>query len=106
MQLSQEILAQLYHHNNKPDVAEIKPVTRRARNAPVDPNEWEGGRSRRMLHAVYIISFLCLLRFDEALKIQMQDIRWLNETSFELTLPFRKTSQYGGIPSQFPDDLH
>jgi hypothetical protein len=93
----QEILARLYHHNNKPEVSVIKPVTRRRRNAPVDPNEWGGGRSRLMLHAVYIIAFLCLLRFDEALKIQLQDIRWIDETSFELTLPFRKTSQYGGM---------
>jgi hypothetical protein len=92
----QEIIAALYHHNNKPEVAEIKPVRRRKRNEPVDPNEWGGGRSRLMLHTVYVISFLCLLRFDEALKIQLQDIRWLDESSFELTLPFRKTSQYGG----------
>lgn len=69
---------------------------RRNRNAPVDINEWGGGRSRRMLHAVYVIAFLCLLRFDEALKIQLQDLRRLSETSFELNLPFRKTSQYGG----------
>jgi hypothetical protein len=91
-----EILARLYHYNNRPDVAEIKPVKRRKRNAPVDIHEWGGGRSRLMLHAVYVIAFLCLLRFDEALKIQIHDIRRLSETSFELNLPFRKTSQYGG----------
>lgn len=94
--MSKEILEELYYYNNQPEVAEIKPITRRKRNDAADINEWGGGRSRKMLHAVYIISFLCLLRFDEALKIQLQDIRWLNESSFELTLPFRKTSQYGG----------
>ncbi|KAF8173373.1 DNA breaking-rejoining enzyme, partial [Mycena galopus ATCC 62051] len=106
--ITPEILARLYHYNNKPEVCVIKPVTRRQRNAPVDPNEWGGGRSRLMLHAVYVIAFLCLLRFDEALKIQLQDIRWINETSFELTLPFRKTSQYGEIKPfvlhEFPED--
>ncbi|KAJ7691887.1 hypothetical protein B0H17DRAFT_934540, partial [Mycena rosella] len=81
----QEIIAALYHYNNKPEVAEIKPVRRRKRNEPVDPNEWGGGRSRRMLHTVYVIAFLCLLRFDEALKIQLQDIRWISKSSFLLT---------------------
>ncbi|KAF8179760.1 DNA breaking-rejoining enzyme [Mycena galopus ATCC 62051] len=106
--ITPEIIARLYHYNNKPEVAEIRPVTRRKRDAPVDPNEWGGGRSRVMLHAVYVIAFLCLLRFDEALKIQLQDIRWINETSFELTLPFRKTSQYGEIKPfvlhEFPEE--
>jgi hypothetical protein len=92
----QEIIANLYHHNNKPENAEIKPVTRRMRGAAVDPNQWGGGRARCMLHAVYVISFLCLLRFDEALKIQVHEVRRLSEKSFALTLPFRKTSQYGG----------
>ncbi|KAK7053588.1 DNA breaking-rejoining enzyme [Favolaschia claudopus] len=95
--ITPEILAALYHYNNLPEVREIKPVTRRKRTEPVDPNQWGGGRSRLMLHAVYVIAFLCLLRFDEALKIQLQDIRRINEHSFELTLPFRKTSQYGEI---------
>ncbi|KAJ6631661.1 DNA breaking-rejoining enzyme [Mycena sp. CBHHK59/15] len=92
-----KILHKLYHYNNKPEVSEIKPVKQRKRNAPVDINEWGGGRSRRLLHAVYVIAFLCLLRFDEALKIQAQDIRRIDESTYELTLPFRKTSQYGDI---------
>ncbi|KAK7033784.1 DNA breaking-rejoining enzyme [Favolaschia claudopus] len=54
--------------------------TRRKRTEPVDPNQWGGGRSRLMLHAVYVIAFLCLLRFDEALKIQLQDIRRITNT--------------------------
>ncbi|KAJ7210194.1 DNA breaking-rejoining enzyme, partial [Mycena rebaudengoi] len=95
--ITPEIIFSLYHHNNKPEVAKIKPITRRQRNEPVDINEWGGGRARLMLHAVYVISFLCLLRFDEALKIQCQDIRRINESTFELSLPFRKTSQYGDI---------
>ncbi|KAJ6533268.1 DNA breaking-rejoining enzyme, partial [Mycena sp. CBHHK59/15] len=95
--ITPEILRKLYHYNNKPEVSKIKPVKPRKRNAPVDVNEWGGGRSRRLLHAVYVIAFLCLLRFDEALKIQAQDIRRIDESTYELTLPFRKTSQYGDI---------
>ncbi|KAK6969681.1 hypothetical protein R3P38DRAFT_2587439, partial [Favolaschia claudopus] len=95
--ITPDVLAALYHFNNRPEVSEIKPITRRKRSEPVDPNQWGGGRSRLMLHAVYVIAFLCLLRFDEALKIQVHDIRRINDSCFELTLPFRKTSQYGEI---------
>ncbi|KAF7321720.1 DNA breaking-rejoining enzyme [Mycena kentingensis (nom. inval.)] len=92
--ITPEILEQLYHHNNQPGVGDIKPVVRTKR-ANKNRNDWGGGRMRRLLQAVYVISYLCLLRFDEALKIQIHDIRLLNDHSFELTLPFRKTSQYG-----------
>ncbi|KAK7013482.1 hypothetical protein R3P38DRAFT_3322511 [Favolaschia claudopus] len=53
-------------------------------------HEWGGARARRLLALAYILAFLCLLRFDEVLKIQVHDIEWL-------TLPFRKTSQFGGV---------
>jgi hypothetical protein len=53
-----------------------------------------------MLHALYTISFLCLLRYDEALHIQVHDIvpeiMENGRTRLKLTLPFRKTDQYGG----------
>ncbi|KAF7308877.1 DNA breaking-rejoining enzyme [Mycena kentingensis (nom. inval.)] len=94
--ITPEILEQLYHHNNQPGVGDIKPIVRTKR-ANKNRNDWGGGRMRRLLQAVYVISYLCLLRFDEALKIQIHDIRRLNEHSYELTLPFRKTSQYGDI---------
>ncbi|KAF7357671.1 hypothetical protein MSAN_01363700 [Mycena sanguinolenta] len=41
--ITPEIIGRLYHHNNKPEVAEIKPITRRKRTAPADINEWGGG---------------------------------------------------------------
>ncbi|KAJ7348372.1 hypothetical protein DFH08DRAFT_658618, partial [Mycena albidolilacea] len=44
--ITPEIIAKLYHHNNQPANAEIKPVKRRTRGAPVDPNQWGGGRAR------------------------------------------------------------
>lgn len=60
-------------------------------------NNWGGGLSRRLVQAVYTIAFVCLLRIDEVLKIQFQDIELFGDTALKLTLPFRKTNQYGGM---------
>jgi hypothetical protein len=51
-----------------------------------------------MLQCIYIISFLCLLRFDEVLKIQAHHLEVVEEASgqIRLTLPFRKTHKFGG----------
>jgi len=51
-----------------------------------------------MLNAIYSIAFLCLLRFDEALKIQAHHLEVVDEGRGEikLTLPFRKTHKNGG----------
>ncbi len=55
---------------------------------------------RIMLHALYLISMLCLLRYDEALHIMWSDIftqqREGNKYRIELRLPFRKTHPTGG----------
>ncbi|KAJ7362938.1 hypothetical protein DFH08DRAFT_664383, partial [Mycena albidolilacea] len=59
-------------------------------------DDWGGARARRFLTLAYALSFLCLLRFDEVLKIQMHDIEWISDTCIKLTLPFRKTNQFGG----------
>jgi hypothetical protein len=57
---------------------------------------WGGGRARRLLQAAYVISFLCLLRIDEVLKFEMHHIEFISDTKIKLTLPFRKTHQFGG----------
>jgi hypothetical protein len=68
--------------------------------APVvwNDNTWGGGRLRLMIQCVYTIAFLCLLRFDEVLKIQAHHLEVIDEGRGEikLTLPFRKTHKYGG----------
>ena len=68
--------------------------------APINANDdhWGGGRLRLMLNAIYSIAFLCLLRFDEALKIQAHHLEVVDEGKGEikLTLPFRKTHNTGG----------
>jgi hypothetical protein len=44
-----------------------------------------------------MLAFTCLLRFDEVLKIQSHDIHIIQEGNMlEVTLPFRKTNQFGG----------
>ncbi|KAJ7900693.1 hypothetical protein B0H14DRAFT_3753009, partial [Mycena olivaceomarginata] len=87
----QETLRKLYDFNHQPEVAEIKDYA-----AGSGPHEWGGGRARRLLELAYVLSFLCLLRFDEVLKIQMHDIEWISDKCIKLTLPFRKTNQFGG----------
>ncbi|KAJ4471745.1 hypothetical protein C8J55DRAFT_434789, partial [Lentinula edodes] len=72
------------------------------RNAPKDPMYWGGCRARALLHLGYTLSFCDLLRIDELLKIQVHDIEMdenaeTGMTTITLTLPFRKTSQFGGM---------
>jgi hypothetical protein len=52
-----------------------------------------------MLQCIYSISFLCLLRFDEVLRIELKDIEVVDKLKgqIKLTLSFRKTNQTGGI---------
>ncbi|KAH8978534.1 DNA breaking-rejoining enzyme [Lactarius hatsudake] len=62
-----------------------------------DEDQWGGPRARQQLHLAFTLAFSCLLRVDEVLKIQSHDIVLLDDHTFELTLPFRKTSQFGDI---------
>jgi hypothetical protein len=44
------------------------------------PEDWAGHSFRGMLQLLYIVSMLCLLRYDEALRITWQDVKL--ETEF------------------------
>ncbi|KAG2368461.1 hypothetical protein BDR07DRAFT_1448301 [Suillus spraguei] len=96
------------------------------------PEDWGGFLIRMMLYLLYLVSFLCLLRFDEALRITWHDVsfqvkdpllkgHWIDATRkifnqgifkgsdfrVRLMLPFRKTHQHGGIaPFHFYADIH
>lgn len=63
-----------------------------------EDQQWGGARLRVMLQCIYAIAFLCLLRFDEVLRIELKDIEVIDKWKghIKLTLPFRKTHQYGG----------
>lgn len=64
------------------------------------PEDWGGSIVRVMLQLLYLVSMLCLLRYDEALHIMWCDVYF--ETLADgaqrvrLELPFRKTHQNGG----------
>jgi integrase len=58
-------------------------------------HKWGGPLTRRVAQSIYIIMFLCLLRVDEVLKIKMEHIVF-EDRKVILTLPFRKTHQFGG----------
>ncbi|KAJ7795520.1 DNA breaking-rejoining enzyme [Mycena olivaceomarginata] len=91
--ITQETLRKLYDFNHQPEVAEIKDYTAGSRKQVKGPHEWGGGQAQQLLELAYVLSFLCLLRFDEVLKIQMHDIERISDTCIKLTLPFRKTNQ-------------
>jgi hypothetical protein len=65
-----------------------------------DLTNWGGYRQRVMLHAAYTLAFLCMLRFDEVLRIKAHHIEVIDTTGetgeIKLSLPFRKTHQTGG----------
>jgi hypothetical protein len=56
-----------------------------------------GGRLLRALWACYTIAFWCLLRFDEVLRIRVEDLEVESSTVVILTLRWRKTAQFGGM---------
>jgi hypothetical protein len=99
------MLKNLYNFNHQKHIWAIKdyaPGSRTQKQNSASLHEWGGGRTHRLLQAAYTISFLCLLRFDEVLKIQAHDIELVTKTSIKLTLPFRKTDQFGGECLFFP----
>ncbi|KAG1814841.1 hypothetical protein EV424DRAFT_1325878 [Suillus variegatus] len=69
-----------------------------------NPAEWAGFVIRMMLLLLYLVSMICLLHYDKALRITWADITFQDTTTFrpadfcvKLELPFRKMHQYGGI---------
>jgi hypothetical protein len=61
-----------------------------------------GGRLLRALWACYTIAFSCLLRFDEVLRIRVEDLEVESSTVIILTLRWRKTAQFGGMQPFIP----
>jgi hypothetical protein len=59
---------------------------------------WGGLRCRKMMQAIYTLAFICLLRFEEVLKIQAHHITVVDERKgvIKVDLYFRKTNQFGG----------
>ena len=88
----------MYEFNTRPENWNIKdyaPGTRHKEDIAKKP--WGLGRARRLLTLAYNLAFSCLLRFDEVLKIQAHDITVHSNGCLEIRLPYRKTSQFGGM---------
>jgi hypothetical protein len=95
--MDEDTLRRLYDFNISFQ-EDVGPDTRK-RKAERREN-WGGHSIRIMLLLIYIISFLCLLRFDEVLNIQWSWIKlevYKGRNRLKLSLPFRKTHQYGGM---------
>jgi len=97
----QETLEKMYHFNHKPENWDVKDYAPGVTKKKKDDSQWGAGRARRVMGLAYTLAFTCLLRVDEVLKVQSHDIILLGEHKIQLTLPFRKTSQFGGEDVSF-----
>ncbi|PBK83564.1 hypothetical protein ARMGADRAFT_1048412 [Armillaria gallica] len=88
-----DTLWRLYEHNHKPE---------NWNNEHLSQGNWSGGNTQRLLQAVYLIVFTCLLRIDEVLNLQAHEVDvYDNEDDIgcmSITLPFHKNMPVGGIP--------
>ncbi|KAF9072883.1 DNA breaking-rejoining enzyme [Rhodocollybia butyracea] len=106
--ITPELIGRLWDFNHQPENWEIKKYSP-GRRGEKQSNEWGGPRFRRALHLAYTLSYVCLLRVDEVLKIQSHDIKVVNDETLRVTLPFRKTNQFGHIQpfylKKLPEEL-
>ncbi|KAJ3479259.1 hypothetical protein NLI96_g9183 [Meripilus lineatus] len=69
-----------------------------------EPELWSGHRIRAMLHLLFVVSLLCLLRSDEGLRIMWSNVTFETTSKgkrrIKLMLPFRKNRQDGGVQIQ------
>jgi integrase len=86
------MMEKLYDFNHQAELWEVRNCVPSSRNA----GSWGGPLHRRLIQAIYTISYLCLLRIDEVLKIRREHIKFEDDGKVTLTLPFRKTHQFGG----------
>ncbi|PPR02923.1 hypothetical protein CVT26_009778 [Gymnopilus dilepis] len=87
-------IRKLYDFNNSEGRDIILPYSG---STPRSEKEWGGPRARLLVHAVVTLAFVCLLRVDEVLKLQFEDITQHPGDRLQIILPFRKNSQFGGI---------
>ncbi|KAG2358107.1 hypothetical protein BDR07DRAFT_1418586 [Suillus spraguei] len=88
--ITSHILKRMYHFNHHPENCAI--LDYRPGGCGDGLLWWAGGCIRRCLHAAYTIAFLCMLRCDEVLKIQLHDL---------LLRPYSKGERSEGLWPQF-----
>ncbi|KAH9007804.1 hypothetical protein EDB84DRAFT_1671914 [Lactarius hengduanensis] len=105
--ITADTLKKLYDFNRRPENWDLKDYTPGTKKK--DGDQWGGPRARRLLQLAFTLAFSCLLRVDEVLKIQSHDFVLLDAHTLVLTLPFRKTSQFGDIKPfvlhEMPDSM-
>ncbi|EJD35277.1 hypothetical protein AURDEDRAFT_140403 [Auricularia subglabra TFB-10046 SS5] len=99
--ITPDVLRRLWEFNHRPENWDTTK----------DPNACKDGSpgSRRLLHAAYTLAFVCLLRFDEVMKIQSKHIAVEtlgNKSCIKLMLSYWKTNQYGGVKPFYLHRLH
>ncbi|EKM84332.1 hypothetical protein AGABI1DRAFT_33038, partial [Agaricus bisporus var. burnettii JB137-S8] len=109
--ITPDIMQRLYDFNVKQvHHFQLQPQT----NTNVVASTWAGPLFRKLLVFAYTLAFTCLLRIDELLKLQAQDIVLDNEQDPDcltliIKLPFRKTNQVGNIEpfviTEFPKQM-
>lgn len=90
-------MRQLYDFNEQVPRSEYAPNSSKNKNE--HPEEWAGYTVRLSLTLAYIISFLCLLRYDEMLGIKWTDVFFEDHPTkgprIRLEMACRKTHQLG-----------
>ncbi len=103
--MDEQTMRKLYEFNKAIPQIPLAPIQRKRKAESQADSEsnlksaWAGYHVRMMLHCLYVISMLCLLRYDEALGIRWEDIEFGTNaeglTYICLNLLVRKTHQNG-----------
>ena len=99
--INEDTLKALYEFNLSIPNVEFGPNPRKRKAE--HPESWGGSAIRTMLGFAYILSFLCLLRYDEALTLHWH---WMKletvdgQCRLKVSLPCQKTHQLGGEHAQ------
>ncbi|KAK7006123.1 hypothetical protein R3P38DRAFT_2555618 [Favolaschia claudopus] len=94
-----ETLKKIYDFNQAENRSVPTPYVPGRRN---HNDAWGSPRVRLQTYALMLICFWCLLRSDEAVRITFDDLEFIpadatTPSSFELTLRWRKTDQFGQV---------
>jgi hypothetical protein len=90
--ITSDIILRLYCFNNSEGRSEI------GHSNPSESvaHQWGNPRRRLLVHSVLTLAFLCLLRIDEVLNLQFQDLQYRSQNQVVVTLHTRKTHPHGG----------
>ncbi|KAK0482322.1 hypothetical protein IW261DRAFT_1550293 [Armillaria novae-zelandiae] len=102
--ITPDILWALYQFNHSPE---------NWNEIGSNKDKWCGPNTRRLLQAIYLVAFTCLLQIDEVLHIQAHDLKVYKDDNgvscVSITLSRRKNNYLGDIPPyilrELPDPM-